>query len=564
MQKAATFSILAAAALSLAGCRKSAAVEGHADAGDAGPSVKAIYTGPLEAHVVARASGRPPRLIELANGKVILDAGVYVFELTPDGRVVRLGDPASYVSQMPDGDDQLGGYGVAELVPYNRHIFGLKTGAVVIADAPHRWSWNGTTWTKEPDGLGWLAGDVRDPFDLRDVSEAYGRYPSDEWKSSVDLPPGFVPGVFRRAADGTGILLGYANDVEIQSPVSVVYPPGKRAGTVVRIDELTGNRAHCVPLPSWSAPLLKCFRFEVGVDFYRLEAGRWQKLRDVPQLKDAMTASDVTASTAVIVGPDGSMWVGPDKSSKVRRIGATGKVDDFAIPEVDSSITRASYIDYLEYVQTTGAPSNGLTQEPWEHVDIRQDKPGPLQRIFEILPRPDGEAWVVAIEKDQAALVAHLGRPSIAPPPELVKIGSDVDQRNEVRDTRGQKSWVSHCPLLFVTLAKQRADGSFSPESVWAREHDIGDVVRKSSGATKIGRPNAALVEGRVAGHRVVGVLLWRSDFSVREDLLEKAAHAVIDDGAKNGPPPDVSCSAPVLERASPIGDVVVSRARGD
>jgi hypothetical protein len=104
---------------------------------------------------------------------------------------------------------------------------------------------------------------------------------------------------------------------------------------------------------------------------------------------------------------------------------------------------------------------------------------------------------------------------------------------------------------MFVPLARQRADGSFDSARVWEREKQLGALVNKAFGPPNPGRPSAAVVEGRLGGRRVAGVLVWRQSSSEREDLVEKAVNALVSDAASGGPPTDVTCTAPVLERAS-------------
>jgi hypothetical protein len=145
-----------------------------------------------------------------------------------------------------------------------------------------------------------------------------------------------------------------------------------------------------------------------------------------------------------------------------------------------------------------------------------------------------------------------MGRPPIAPLPDPIVVGSEDDQRNEVRNTRPVKAWVGHCAQLFVALAKQRADGSFAPEPVWSRERALGAVLEKVWGRKTIATPQGALVEGWLGGRRVAGVLVWRPLPNTSEALLEKSANAIAEDASSlTGTPSDITCTAPVLARAT-------------
>lgn len=49
-------------------------------------------------------------------------------------------------------------------------------------------------------------------------------------------------------------------------------------------------------------------------------------------------------------------------------------------------------------------------------------------------------------------------------------------------------------------------------------------------------------------------MLVWRASASAREDLLEKSTNAIAEDvSAFTGTPPEITCAAPVLDRASPL-----------
>jgi hypothetical protein len=229
------------------------------------------------------------------------------------------------------------------------------------------------------------------------------------------------------------------------------------------------------------------------------------------------------------------------------------------MPKADAALARASYTSEETYARPVIAGKTrpdddsleGLRR--WERVAVSVGAPPrPVSQIRQIVPRADGEAWVLASEGYDAHVLVHMSRPAMAPLAEPLVVGSDTDQRNELRNSKEPVTWVAHCPQLFVTLARQRADGSLPADSVWSREQQIADVLRKIVGKPRAEAPISMIVEGRLAGRRVAGVLVLRWDPTASEDLLEKAAAAVATElSSMTGPTPHITCTAPVLERAS-------------
>src|SRR5438270_9477069 len=109
-----------------------------------------------------------------------------------------------------------------------------------------------------------------------------------------------------------------------------------------------------------------------------------------------------------------------------------------------------------------------------------------------------------------------------------------MDQRNEVRNARGVRTWVGHCPQLFVSLG----------DRTWKS----ADEIRKAIGSAP-GR--VALVEGHLGAKHAAGVLIWRDVPDVKDTTIENAANALVKHFTDNPvAPPEVTCTVPVLERA--------------
>jgi streptogramin lyase len=281
---------------------------------------------------------------------------------------------------------------------------------------------------------------------------------------------------------------------------------------------------------------------------YRLVRDEWQRIR----IDEQRIAK---GHGAAAVGPDGALWLGME-DGKLMRVSAKDEVDTFDLPTADAKLTRAHYETHGTFaVQGTAKGNLAVDADAARHFELVSvypaAEPKPIGYISAILPRADGEAWVVARDSSQATVIIHMSRPAIAPLPEALFVGSEADQRNEVRNARPPITWVGHCAQLFVTLAKQRVDGSLPSEAkVWSREAVISDAVKKASGKVTTTAPAAAIVEGRLGGRRVAGVLLWRPLPESSEELLEKTASAIAAE-LSDGMMPEITCTAPVLERAS-------------
>jgi hypothetical protein len=496
--------------------------------GGAGPESRAnapTYAGPFEPHVVGRMLSPQTILVPLADGKVVLQAGLFRYALAADGTASRIGDLASYAAKMPPDDTHLVGYDVEA----------IAAGEAVAGARP----WH--------DLRGTLAG----------------RTMPERWSLSddIDVPPNIQGDDLRRAVDGTAVLLtrdtpsDAAERGEAATYVTFVAPPNSRHATRVAIGDPERARRDvvCEHVPSWQRPHLLCHSWRDGVtSVYRLVANRWES---VP-----IAAEQAKHLRVGAVGPDGALWLGLHTGS-VMRIAAAGTVDTFDMPRADDALARASYTSGETYARPVIAGKarsdddslDGLRR--WVQVGVNVGAPPrPITQIRQIVPRSDGEAWVLASESYDAHVLVHMSRPAMAPLAAPLLVGSETDQRNELRNVKEPVTWVAHCPQLFVTLARQRADGSFAADTVWSREKAIGDILRKIVGKASAQAPISMIVEGHLAGRRVAGVLTWRSDPSASEDLVEKAASAVASElSSMTGATPRITCTAPVLERAAPV-----------
>ena len=523
---------LVGGAVALEGCSKSSSAGSASDhdhdheddparvteAGSHATTRVTRYAGPFETHVVARTLTWRTALVPLDDGRVVMTAGLYRYDLTADGTPKLIGPPSAYAAKMPSGDVQLGGYDVEAVTP-DETVPGARP-------------WH----------------DLRGPLTGRTK-------PDDFAVPEVDnLPSGIAGDDMRRAADGTLVFL--VNQATSDTGYTFVAAPNSRRVIAVPIDGLddTADGARdarrrgvtCEQVPSWGLPHLFCRSWHDGItSVVRLAGRHWEIVPVTPQIAAHLRIG--------AVGPDDTLWLGLRTGAVLRRA-ANGATETIEMPRASTSLARPSYTSSPAGYTRRAGESDGLRL--WERVGITAasdvSAADVAPQIRQIVPRPDGEAWVLTTESHGTHVLVHVSRPAIAPPEDPLLVGTEADQRNELRNLTDPVTWVGHCPQLFVTLAKERADGSFAPEPVWSREKQIAGIFREIVGKARHEMPISMIVEGRLGGRRVAGVLLWRAEPDASEDLLERAATAIASElSPLTGATPRITCTVPVLERTS-------------
>ena len=115
--------------------------------------------------------------------------------------------------------------------------------------------------------------------------------------------------------------------------------------------------------------------------------------------------------------------------------------ETFDMPRADDALARASYTSRETYAHPVIAGKRASDDDSldglrrWVQVGVNVGAPPrPITQIRQIVPRGDSEAWVLASEGDDTHVLVHMSRPAMAPAAAPLLVGSETDQRNELRN----------------------------------------------------------------------------------------------------------------------------------
>lgn len=238
------------------------------------------------------------------------------------------------------------------------------------------------------------------------------------------------------------------------------------------------------------------------------------------------------------------------------------KAEKMPAPELPEGLVRTSYV-----IEEMGSIAKGDPDAP-RLGSIRyffglrlhtSTLEGRLERFDQIVPLPNGEAYVLAQERGGHVLF-HFKKPrAVRAASPTVTIGSDGDQRAEILNARPLRSWVGRCPHVLVIAAREKTDGSLATEQLFAREKELRDalqaIVKKAAPkAKRTPPPSMALVEATSGGHRVAGALVWRAVPETSEDMVDRIATELGTRFTTNpATPAEATCTPPVITRAAQV-----------
>lgn len=453
-------------------------------------------TAELEPHVLARVLSYSSRLIASSKGRVLLDAGTLVYELG-DVAPKLLGDAATYGALFQRGDAEasdLGGYDAVSN-SYRRISFTDKD-EIVASNGVLGFRFTGAAWQK------------LDP-----------------------APP--------MAGDG--------------EPYDAPIPPALQGH----------DDSRCKPVRSYGGTtqvvLCHSWRKARSTTLWRHAGEEWTPI--------VLGAKDDLVESASIAKDD-RLWIGLRGVGMLRleKDALDGeKATKLSLTDAPKALVRSLY-DIEDMGSVRGGDPDAIPARGMRYftsVRIRDgEMDGGVEVADQIVPLPSGEAYVLAREAHGARVLIHLRRASAKGPGHVdappIYVGGDADQRAEILNAKPVRGWIGRCPHVLVIAAREKADGSFSADPVFAREKELTDAVQASVKKAKNPKhpvpPSVAIVEGRSGGKRVAGVLVWRTYPDTSEDLVDKLATEM---GARFTPnpatPAEATCTPPVLERAKTL-----------
>ncbi len=485
-------------------------------------------------HLAARARSRHTSLRRVGHS-VALEAGLFVYVPDADGALRRAGSLGAYSVFLPESDEDLVGYQAAS--PQTVLVVPQNTGSLTVATY------------------------ARDFYELREETFVRAEKPpelapehiaTEEHLVSVlgipppiDLPDDVFGNLFRGVPGGSFVAV--AHDRKDQHPRTYVQASGESAPHELPLELPYADRddARCSPVPSSTKDIvLTCDSWkkqdhEERVTL-RLQANRWER---VPLAGDRGKEP-----RAMAVAEDGAIWSAREPSPsgpnlEILRTARDGTSERFVLPRPENLPPQPTYASGETLVKT----KKGENYRRWATLSIHLEADGGDHRWTTAIAPTGGDAWVLVQEAHGAVTLYRIGSGNAQAP---MLIGSEEDQQNEVRNARGVRRWIGHCPQVFVTLASAPV-GQPLPVDAWSKREMLANLVGKAMGKKAEYLQRAALTEGRLGDRRAFGVLLWRAVPEVGEAGMEAAAHAIIEAFTDNPvSPPEASCTAPVLERA--------------
>lgn len=522
------------AALLVAGCKRDASPP-PADAAAPAPKLAQADAGATDAGGPVDRTLRPVGEVRtqlfkpyvLDGGRLVFVAHALAWEAKADGSIAVVGGaPEAFSSLLPD-DESLVGYGTSPRHP--QMVAAAASGGVQLfyetQGAPRSYV---------------LAGGKATPADARAnvrAPEWKGRRITfDHWQSDADKkllwvdgaadPPPKVPTGVRLqdlfvGADGALVGIGLRNVV---APIALVWT-APDAEPIERT--FSPQTQSCQVVPSFDRRLyVSCIDHDVRRMFVLGKDG-WERA-----FPDAGEIGYIAS-----VSSDGTLYETEPKTSKlavVQSCPKTGACTTLADLAATKTSEGASYeVAYTDAQES----SSGRT---WATFSVQPRNAVPAYVIQSIFARASDDLWVVTKSSDDVYVLHHSG-------PERARtiMPGTNDERVLVRDTKPPTKWVGHCDQIFVRLGR---DG----EAAQKRLTDIKAVLdagKHDESAYGISY-GWDLVEGRLEGRPVVGVVLHRADVEASLAAMERAATKLIDKLAANPVDrPDAFCTLPVLTK---------------
>jgi hypothetical protein len=463
----------------------------------------------------------------IEDGRFVIAAGGMLFDPRPDGSLALVSTPEAYAGIVGE-DESLVGYGgtsvrTPSLVAASgeggfRAFFAYgEPNAITLANGKTEasndrartrvatWRGKALTLNVESGGIAWV-----DASDKSPVPDGAGGHVVD------DL-----------AIVGTS-LVAIARAKKDFSPASLVWRDGDGAATVVPLPtSMHGGVTRCAFVSAFDdRTYARCSsttsKAGLVVTFHRFDGRAWEQV-----FADAENAGE-----AASIASDGSLFVAKRGSTDLMRClprGGCALLD--REPTYATSGAGASWTTiYSDVVELA-------TGRTWQTFGISTHPKGvKATRIESVVARTPDDVWAIA-SAEQQRLVLHSG-----PEHDRVALPSETDARVIVRNAKPPTKWIGHCDQVFVRLPRDAAK----------RLPEIKGALAAAplDGPSFYGVPYGwDLVEGRLGGEPVTGVVLHRADAEAPLDPMERAATKLVSRFTTNPvTQPDAFCTLPELD----------------
>lgn len=472
--------------------------------------------------VVAESHERHVRAF-VSGGRTIFAVGPLLYEGRADGSLRAVADAAALASVFP-AEESMSGYAGTTTMP--RSVARMPTGAVVA-------TYDDKTTIAIEDGKGKPAD-----AEIRSVVTWKGAPVSLTKEGIVTLPTGSgkaraLPAkhaAIEATTTADGALVVLATNA-VGRTVTLVYRDADEPKTAPFTAPGT-----CRLAPSFDGgAVARCantyldeeeYVERTTVSFQRFDGTKWIK---------AYTAAPRDASAGSVTSK-GDLVVVSGAKHDVLRCPQEGKcapvTTDAAVPE------KTSTPHYVEVV--TDAMDQNATKS-WRTVKVDMAYSDGAVYESAVVAKSDDDIWVVTSKSGRTVLLHSSDKK------ERVDLPTRVDARVMARNAREPARWTGHCDHVFVRLPGTSAE----PHAKRAADIRAAIVQSNSDDAYYYGpQVRWSLVEGKLGGSSVTGIVLIRPDVEAPIASLERTAERLADKFA-TGPAskPAITCTLPVLER---------------
>lgn len=526
--------VLAALLVPVLGCGGRHTENKPAPVADAGAADAAVAAAPIPftGRIVARSLESNIHLVPMQNDGLVLASGPAMWRVATGGSLERIGTPADAIPLLAAGDDELGGYDARLFDLDGSMISGTAAAPFVTPVAGTSFQWtNNKEWSKVVNAP---AAETRSPW----------RQPTLDAALLHDLPNGY-DWTQRKVTSNRVVVLG---DKQV-------------IGDARKIDEAIiaptpGHPAKVIDFPAEHATATKyryCNFIESADDNVYLACTSSANLQSDWKHSNyildgdhwSLLTWDPVDSGMQVFDSEGALWRiggagGPWSLSRITRDGKEERLEQPAAP---ADLNAPSYRSEDIPLVASGAHAE---LRHWIATTISMPSTAPDAHgwIYDIIPRRSGEVWVLT--RDSAGVnVVRFARTESGPAPVLIR--SAADERSTVQAARGVRNWGGNCNSVFLPFPHNAVPAAFYDIHAAEIEQLVATTDPKNHDIVPL---DVSVVEGRLDGHKVGGLVFIQADPTVDDKRFVKAIQKLSELATPDpASPPNVTCTLPELDK---------------